>query len=83
MYNDQILVVGATNRPDLIDSALLRPGRMDRLIYVPPPDQETRVKILETHTKDMPLRNVDIKKMADSTDGYSGADLQQLCRQVH
>jgi len=81
--NSQVVVVGATNRPDLIDSALLRPGRMDRLLYVPPPDVECREQILRTHTRDMPLHDdVDLQSIANNTHNYSGADLKHLCTQA-
>ncbi|MBU4124351.1 MAG: hypothetical protein KKI14_02715, partial [Nanoarchaeota archaeon] len=71
-----------TNRPDIIDPALLRPGRFDRMIYVPAPDEKTRLEILKVHTKNMPLKGVDLKKIADKTDGYSGADLEALVREA-
>jgi len=78
-----VVVITATNRPDIIDSALLRPGRFDKIIVVPQPDRETRRMILEVHTKNMPLgKDVDINKIADITDGYSGADLQAICREA-
>ena len=76
-----VSVVATTNRPDIMDPALLRPGRFDRMIYVPAPDQETRTKILEIHTKSMPLKGVDSKKIAKQTEGYSGADLEALARE--
>ncbi len=78
-----VVVIGATNRPDLIDSSLLRPGRFDRLILVPPPDMETRYKILSVYTKRMPLsKKIDLKKTAKETDMYSGADLYAVCREA-
>ena len=74
-----VLVIGATNRPDIVDPALLRPGRFDRLLYVPPPDRDSRVQILKIHTKKKPLDEaVDIEKLADQTDGYTGADIASL-----
>ena len=80
---EDVIVIGATNRPDLIDKALLRPGRMDLLIYVPPPDYEGRLNILKIHTRKMPLTDdVDIGKIAEMTEYYSGADLQALCREA-
>ncbi|MFX0043072.1 MAG: CDC48 family AAA ATPase [Candidatus Hodarchaeota archaeon] len=77
-----IVVVASTNRPDIVDSAFLRPGRFDRLIYVKSPDFESRIKILEVHTKNMPLGDdVSLKKIAQITEGYSGADLENVCRE--
>ena len=74
-----VLVIGATNRPDIVDPALLRPGRFDRLLYVPPPDRDSRVQILKIHIKKKPLdEDVDIEKLADQTDGYTGADIASL-----
>ena len=74
-----VVVIGATNRPDIIDPALLRPGRFDRLLYVPPPDRDSREQILKIHIKKKPLdETVDIGKLADQTDGYTGADIASL-----
>lgn len=77
---NKVIVVAATNRPDQIDGALMRPGRLDRLIYIPPPDLESRLQILMIGLKDKPLfDDVDIWHIADKTEGYSGADLNALC----
>ena len=74
-----VVVIGATNRPDIIDPALLRPGRFDRILYVPPPDRESRVQIIKIHTKKKPLaEDVNIEELADKTDGYTGADIASL-----
>jgi len=74
-----VVVIGATNRPDIVDPALLRPGRFDRLLYVPPPDRDSRVQILKIHIKKKPLdETIDIEKLADQTDGYTGADIASL-----
>ena len=74
-----VVVIGATNRPDIIDPALLRPGRFDRILYVPPPDRESRLQILKIHTKKKPLaQDVSIEQLADKTDGYTGADIASL-----
>jgi transitional endoplasmic reticulum ATPase len=71
-----VVVLGATNRPDIIDEALLRPGRFDKLLRIPPPDKEGRVEILKIHTKKKPLaKDVDIAKLAELTEGYTGAEL--------
>ncbi|MFZ0512329.1 MAG: AAA family ATPase [Candidatus Nitrosopolaris sp.] len=70
-----VIVIGATNRPDIIDIALLRPGRFDRLLYVPPPDRDSRIQIIKIHTKKKPRgQDVKIEELADHTDGYTGAD---------
>ena len=78
-----ILVIGATNRPDMIDSALLRPGRFDRIVKVDLPDKEGRLEILKLHTKDKPLAsNVDLNQIAKETFGFSGAHLENLCNEA-
>jgi transitional endoplasmic reticulum ATPase len=70
-----VVVLAATNRPDMIDTALLRPGRFDRIVFVPNPDRRTRKRILEIYVKDKPVgTDVDLEKIADITDGFSGAD---------
>jgi len=74
-----VVVIGATNRPDIIDPALLRPGRFDRILYVPPPDRESRIQIIKIHTKKKPLgEDFNIEDLADKTDGYTGADIASL-----
>lgn len=76
-------MIAATNRPDKIDAALLRPGRFDRLLYVSPPDEAARVKIFEIHTKKMPCGvDVDSDNLAARTDGYTGADIASVCREA-
>jgi len=78
-----VIVIGATNRPDLIDPAMLRPGRLDWLVYVPPPDEKARLQILRIYTKKMPLSpDVSLEYLAKITEGYSGADLENLCREA-
>ncbi|MFX0187753.1 MAG: CDC48 family AAA ATPase [Candidatus Hodarchaeota archaeon] len=78
-----IVVIASTNRPDLVDPALLRPGRFDRLLFVTAPDYDARIKILKVHTKNMPLtKDISLKKIAQITEGYSGADLENLCREA-
>jgi transitional endoplasmic reticulum ATPase len=80
---EDVVVIAASNRPDIVDPAVLRPGRFDRLIYVPEPDEKTRLEILKLYTKDMPLaKDVDIKNLANQTKSYSGADLEGLCREA-
>jgi len=78
-----ITVVAATNRPNLIDPAVLRPGRFDRLIYVPEPDEKSRLQILQLYTASMPLaKDVNLEQIALSTKYYSGADLENICREA-
>jgi len=77
-----VVVVAATNRPDIIDPALLRPGRFDRFVLVPPPDEKARLDILKIHAKNMPLKGVDLNSLAKRTDGFSGADIEALCREA-
>jgi transitional endoplasmic reticulum ATPase len=75
-----VVVIGATNRPDIIDPALLRPGRFDRRLYVPVPDLEARKEIFSIHLRGRPLSSeVDISKLAQRTEGYTGADIEEVC----
>jgi len=75
-----VVVIGATNRPDILDPALLRPGRFDRIIYVPPPDAKARYEIFKVHTRKMPLASdVDLRELAEITEGYTGADIEAVC----
>ncbi len=77
-----VVIVGATNRPDLMDPALLRPGRLDWHILAPTPDEKARLEILKVHSKSIPLKGVDLDRLAKETEGYSGADLEALCREA-
>jgi len=80
---EDVVVVATTNRPDLIDSALLRPGRLDRHIHVPVPDEEARRAILEVHTRTKPIADdVDLDSLARRTDGFVGADIESLVREA-
>ncbi len=79
---EDIVVMGATNRPDMLDTALLRPGRFDRIILTPIPDKEARKKVLEIHTKNIPLKNVSLDTLAQKTEGYVGADIEAVCREA-
>lgn len=77
------MFVAATNRPEVLDEAILRPGRVDRVVYVPHPDRETRLEILKLCCKNMPTADdVCPQMIADQTELYSGADLKNLCREV-
>ena len=78
-----VLVIGATNRADIIDPAALRPGRFDTVMFVPPPDRDARIDIFKVHTRNMPLADdVSLEKLADMTDGFSGADIENLVREA-
>ncbi|MDI6819071.1 MAG: CDC48 family AAA ATPase [Methanothermobacter thermautotrophicus] len=78
-----VAVIAATNRPDILDPALLRPGRFDRHVKVEDPDKEARLAIFRVHTKDMPLADdVDLEKLAAKSEGYVGADIEAVCREA-
>jgi transitional endoplasmic reticulum ATPase len=79
----EVLVIGATNRPDMLDPALLRPGRFDKILLVGAPDEKGRENILKIHTKEMPIKDKDelVKDFAKRTEGYTGADLESLVRE--
>jgi len=78
-----VVVIAATNRPDIIDPALLRPGRFDRLIYIPPPDETSRLQIFRIYTKKMPLgSDANLEGLVQSTKDYSGADIQAVCNEA-
>ncbi|RAP51333.1 MAG: ATPase, partial [Methanosphaera sp. rholeuAM270] len=78
-----ISVIAATNRKDIIDPALLRPGRFDRHVEVGLPDKKSREAIFKVHTKDMPLaEDVDLKELAEKTEGFVGADIEAVCREA-
>ncbi|MBO5151025.1 MAG: CDC48 family AAA ATPase, partial [Methanobrevibacter sp.] len=80
---EDVAIIAATNRPDILDTGLMRPGRFDRHIEVGEPDEDARVSIFKVHTKDMPLaKDVDLKKLAKNTDGYVGADIEAVCREA-
>lgn len=78
-----VIVLAATNRPDMLDPALVRPGRFDRLIYIPSPEEEARLEILKIYTQRMPLADdVKIEQIARTTENYVGADIEALCREA-
>jgi len=80
---NEILIIGATNRPDMLDPAILRPGRFDKILLVNAPDEKGRKNILEIHTKKMPLdKDVNLNEISKDTDGFSGADLEALVREA-
>ncbi|PIZ91878.1 AAA family ATPase [Candidatus Micrarchaeota archaeon CG_4_10_14_0_2_um_filter_55_9] len=78
-----VVVIAATNRADILDPALLRPGRFDKLVEIPLPDEEARLAIFKVHTKGMPLdKGVDLEELVKKTEEYSGADISALCREA-
>ncbi len=79
-----VIVIGATNRPDILDPALLRPGRFDRIVYVPVPTKEGRLEILKIHTNKMPIENKEklVESLSEETEGFTGADLEALAREA-
>jgi len=78
-----VFIIGATNRPDIIDSAILRPGRLDQLIYIPLPDEGSRTSILKANLRKTPLsKRIDLKFLAKITKGFSGADLTEICQRA-
>lgn len=78
-----VVVVAATNRPELVDPAMLRPGRLDRLVYIRPPDQREREVIFSIHMKGKPLSpEIEVVKLAERTEGYVGADIEAICREA-
>jgi len=78
-----VAIIAATNRPELIDPALLRPGRIDYKIEIPMPDKVSRLEIFKVHTRNMPLaKDVDLESWAEKTDGWSGAEIESLCREA-
>ena len=81
--SSRVVVIGITNRPDLIDNSMLRSGRLDLRIFVPPPDEKGRLSIIEILTENMPISSdVNLKEIALATQNYSGADLAALCREA-
>ncbi len=80
---NDVVVIAATNRPDIMDPALLRPGRFDKSIFIGPPDKESRKAIFGIHTKNRPLADdVDLEELADKTDGCTGADIAAICNEA-
>jgi len=83
MTLQDVVIIAASNRPDIVDPAVLRPGRFDRLIYVPEPNEESRLEIFKIYTKDIPLvKDVDLAELARKTKSYSGADIDAVCREA-
>ena len=79
---NDVIVIAATNRPDMVDTALLRPGRFDRIILADVPDEKARLEIFKVHTAKMPLKGVKLPELAKKTEGYVGADIEAVCREA-
>ena len=78
-----VFIIGATNRPDIIDPALLRPGRLDQLIYIPLPDEESRLQIFKACLRKSPIsKDVELRALAKYTQGFSGADITEICQRA-
>lgn len=78
-----VFIIGATNRPDIIDPAILRPGRLDQLIYIPLPDEKSREQVLKANLRKSPLaKDVDLSYIAKVSHGFSGADLTEICQRA-
>ncbi|KAM7502093.1 hypothetical protein LguiB_000997 [Lonicera macranthoides] len=78
-----VFIIGATNRPDIIDPAILRPGRLDQLIYIPLPDEESRLQIFKACMRKSPVsKDVDLRTLAKYTEGFSGADITEICQRA-
>ena len=79
----RLFIIGATNRTDIIDPALLRPGRLDQLIYIPLPDEKSRYQIFKSRLRKSPVsKDVDLRAMAKRTQGFSGADITEICQRA-
>jgi len=79
---DDVKIIGATNRIDILDNAVLRPGRLDRLIHVPIPEEEGRKEIFKVHTSKMNLKDIDFRKLAAATNSFSGAEIKSVCTEA-
>jgi transitional endoplasmic reticulum ATPase len=78
-----LFIIGATNRPDILDPGIMRPGRLDQLIYIPLPDRESRVSIFKANLRKSPIApDIDMETLADATDGFSGADITEICQRA-
>ncbi|MEK6906967.1 MAG: AAA family ATPase, partial [Nanoarchaeota archaeon] len=80
---NDVIVIAATNRPDIVDPALLRPGRFDRLLLIPPSNKQGRLDIFRIHTRNMPLaKDVNLDEFSKMTEGYVGSDIESVCREA-
>jgi len=77
-----VIVIAATNRPEMIDPALLRSGRFERVLHIPPPDEKSRIAILEIHANKMPLGKFQLSDLAKKLENYTGADIEAICREA-
>ena len=78
-----LFIIGATNRPDILDPGIMRPGRLDQLIYIPLPDRESRISIFKANLRKSPISDdISIEQLADATDGFSGADITEICQRA-
>jgi len=78
-----LFIIGATNRPDILDPGIMRPGRLDQLIYIPLPDRESRISIFKANLRKSPVADdVDMEQLADATEGFSGADITEICQRA-
>merc|ERR1711990_367127 len=78
-----VFVIGATNRPDILDPAIMRPGRLDQLVYIPLPDRKSRIQIFKATLRKSPLaKEVDLEILAKATNGFSGADITEICQRA-
>ena len=78
-----LFIIGATNRPDILDPGIMRPGRLDQLIYIPLPDRESRISIFKANLRKSPVDDsVDMEQLADATEGFSGADITEICQRA-
>jgi transitional endoplasmic reticulum ATPase len=78
-----LFIIGATNRPDILDPGIMRPGRLDQLIYIPLPDRESRISIFKANLRKSPIADdISMEKLADATEGFSGADITEICQRA-
>lgn len=78
-----LFIIGATNRPDILDPGIMRPGRLDQLIYIPLPDRDSRISIFKANLRKSPIGDdVDMDQLADATEGFSGADITEICQRA-
>ena len=78
-----VFVIGATNRPDILDPAIMRPGRLDQLVYIPLPDRKSRIQIFKATLRKSPLsKEIDLEILAKATSGFSGADITEICQRA-
>jgi transitional endoplasmic reticulum ATPase len=77
-----LFIIGATNRPDILDPGIMRPGRLDQLIYIPLPDRESRVSIFKANLRKSPITGINMEQLADVTEGFSGADITEICQRA-